>query len=436
VVSHDRDLLNQVVDGILHVKDGRLSFFAGGYDAFVRSRDATEALAAQTAQKQEARRRHLQEFVDRFRAKASKAKQAQSRLKALERMESVDINATARRIRFDFPSPENRPSPLVTLYDVSVGYGEKTILRDLHLSLYPEDRVGLLGANGNGKTTLARLLVSTLAPSSGRIVSAGKLKVGYFAQDHLEKLDLEITATEQMRRFMADAPQDRVRAWLGRFGFEQSRAEVRVGQLSGGEKTRLSLALLAAERPNLMILDEPTNHLDMDSRSSLIDGLNRFEGAIMIISHDRTLLESTCDQLWLVENGTCAVFSGDMDDYREKMLKERSSRLRSGDDDAERNETRSSRRDQRRDAAQTRARIAPLKKAAEAAEAALESLVAERDCIDAQLSDPAVYSGPADQIASLTRRQRELAEQITSAEARWLEAGEALEEALLAESVP
>ncbi|NLN61897.1 MAG: ATP-binding cassette domain-containing protein [Myxococcales bacterium] len=431
LVSHDPDLLNQVAGGILHVNDGRLTMFSGQFDDFLRYRTQAQATAQAALQKQEAHRRHLQQFVDRFRAKATKAKQAQSRLKALARLPVIELENTAHAVRFNFPSPEHRPSPLLTLYDAAAAYGDRVILRDLNLSLYPEDRVALLGANGNGKTTLARLLIAALPLHAGRLVPAGKLRVGYFAQDHLEKLDMELSAKAQMQQVMPDAPQDKVRAWLGRFGFAQERAEVAIAQLSGGEKTRLSLALLSAERPNLLILDEPTNHLDMDARAALIEGLNDFEGAIVLISHDRTLIEATCEQLWRVADGTCAAYAGDLDDYRAQTLKERSLRARRDEGDAdnaaERGDVRSSRKEVRKDAVRMRARLAPLRKAAQEAELALETLVSERETIEAQLSDAAVYAGCPDALAALSRRQRELCELIEAAEEAWLQAAEALE---------
>jgi ATP-binding cassette, subfamily F, member 3 len=433
VVSHDRHLLNEVSDRILSIKDLKLAMYTGGFDDFVAAEAQKAALEEAARTKQELARAHLQSFIDRFRAKATKAKQAQSRIKALEKMRPVAAASSGKvRVSFDFPPPLATGSPLVRLDDVSVGYAPGSpILRGLHQSVFAEDRIALLGANGNGKTTLARLLVGALTPEAGRLVASSKLKVGYFAQDHLERLDPSLTALEHMRPAMPDDPQDRVRAWLGRFGFAQERADVRAQGLSGGEKTRLALALLAISRPNLMILDEPTNHLDVDAREALVEGLNDYGGALILVSHDRHLIEATVDQLWLVEGGTCAQFFGDMDDYRARLLEARASlrraarRAEGGDDDGK-----ATRKDERRAAAEVRARLAPLKRAAAEAEKELERLQAEQSRVENELADPATYATAGkERIASLGRRQRELAGLVAAAEERWLGAAAALESA-------
>ncbi len=431
VVSHDRELLNTVAQSTMLVENGKLSVYTGGYDEFIRVRAAQAAVEEAGRVKMEAQRKHLQSFVDRFRAKASKAKQAQSRVKMLERLEVTGpLSSGSVSVRFSFPDPVDRPSPLVKLDGVSAWYDPGSpVLEDLHLSIFSEDRIALLGANGNGKTTLARLLANEIVPGEGQVVPAIKLKVGYFAQDHLERLNENITALEQMKAAMSDDSLDKVRGWLGRFGFVQSRAEVMVKGLSGGEKTRLALALLALTRPNLMILDEPTNHLDMDAREALVQGLNQFGGSIILISHDRRLIEATVDQLWLVADGTCKQFFGDLEDYNRTLLQQRKSMRRARREESEGATQRVSRKDARKSAADERARMAPLKKAAEAAEAMLEKLTAEKDELDSRLSDPSVYEGPSDEIVPLTRRQRELEDLLTQAEERWLEAQEMLEEA-------
>jgi len=431
VVSHDRDLLNRVVQAILLVEAGRLTMYAGGYDEFAATRAAQSAQEEAGRVKIERQRKHLQAFVDRFRAKATKAKQAQSRVKMLERLAPAgSMSAGSRTVRFGFPDPADRPSPLVKLDGVTAWYDRSApVLEDLNLSVFYEDRIALLGANGNGKTTLARIIAGEISPGEGSVVPAGKLKVGYFAQDHLERLDEGITALSQMRRAMPDETNEKVRGWLGRFGFEQGRAEVLVKNLSGGEKTRLALSLLALERPNLMILDEPTNHLDMDAREALVEGLNEFGGSMILISHDRRLIEATADQLWLVADGTCRQYFGDLDDYRRLLLEQRQTLRRARRDGAEQAEGRSNRKDARRQAAQSRTRLAPLRKEAEEAERALESLLAAKGEVDSRLSDPAFYLGPPAEIATLTRRQRELDDQVAAAEERWLLAQQALEEA-------
>jgi ATP-binding cassette subfamily F protein 3 len=434
VVSHDRHLLNEVADQILCIKDLKLAAYAGGYDDFVAAEAQKAALEEAARVKQELARAHLQAFIDRFRAKATKAKQAQSRIKALERMRPIAAAAARQRVAFDFPEPMATASPLVRLDGVAVGYAPGApVLRELHLSVFSEDRIALLGANGNGKTTLARLISGALAAAAGRVVASSKLKVGYFAQDHLEQLAPARTAFEHMRAAMPpELPQDKVRGWLGRFGFAQERADVRAAGLSGGEKTRLALALLAVARPNLLILDEPTNHLDVDAREALVEGLNAYGGALILVSHDRALIEATVDQLWLVEGGTCAQFFGDMDDYRGRLLAARASlrqaaRRAAADDDAAQRPTR---RDERRSAAEVRARLAPFKKERAEAEAALEALIAERAALEADLGDPATYTTLGrERIAAHGRRQRELQGLVAAAEERWLAAAEALERA-------
>lgn len=428
VVSHDRDLLNTIADNILLIKQGKLTLYSGNFDAYVKAEAEKEALEKATAAKQEAARAHLQSFVDRFKAKATKAKQAQSRVKALEKMGPVTQSiSSGMHINFRFPKASTHPSPLIKLDNVSAGYEPgKKILSNLHLSVFKDDRIALLGANGNGKSTLAKLLSNKLAPMGGELVPAGKLVVGYFAQDHLDQLNANITALEQMDLAMPAASPNEVRSWLGRFGFGQERAEVLVQNLSGGEKTRLALSLVALQRPNLMILDEPTNHLDMDSRTALVEGLNDFDGAIILISHDRRLIETTCDQLWLVEQGGCTQYFGDIDDYRKLLLSNRSG----ADKGLEENGAdKQSKKDARRDAAQNRARVAPLKKAADAAEKKVETLTAEKDELQETLADPSIYEGPADKVAALNARLKVVTDLLETAEETWLNALDKLETA-------
>jgi ATP-binding cassette subfamily F protein 3 len=432
VVSHDRDLLNRVTGRILHIDGGRLSSYAGGYDDFVRVRLAR--LAQQEAQReaQEEERARLGRFIERFRAKASKARQAQSRIKALERLAPVSLAAKERTVRFGFPSPAARPSPLMKLDGCAVGYDPgRPVLAGLNLSIWADDRIALLGANGNGKTTMARLLTGRLAPTEGEVVRATRLVTGYFAQDRLEQLDTRLSALEQMRVAMPDDPPDRVRGWLGRFGFGGERAETPVAGLSGGERTRLALALMALARPNLMVLDEPTNHLDMESREALVEGLNEFEGAVILISHDRHLIEATTEQLWLVEDGTCGAWFGDLDDYRRRLLERRPGRRGTiaarpaTEEDGER----ISRRDERRLAAEARARALPLRKAAEAASLRLELLTREKDDIENRLADPALWTADPAAAGPLAARLRQLEAELPAAEEAWLEAHAALESA-------
>jgi ATP-binding cassette subfamily F protein 3 len=314
VVSHERDLLNNVVDYILHLDGGKTTLYAGGYDAFERQRRERQAQVETMRAAQDAKRAKLQAYIDRWRYKAHTARQAQSRMKALARMEPIAAVAEDPTLVFDFPSPDKLKPPLIRLEGAAVGYAPgQPVLRNLDLRLDPDDRVALLGANGNGKTTLARLLSGRLEPMAGTVASS-KLRVGYFAQLQVEELEVDDTPLMHMARLMPAAKPAQVRAQLGRFGFSGEKAEVLVGNLSGGERARLALALITRDAPHLIILDEPTNHLDVDAREALVQALNEFAGAVVIVSHDRHLLELTADRLLLVANGTVTEYRGSLDD--------------------------------------------------------------------------------------------------------------------------
>ena len=424
VVSHERDLLNNVVDHILHLDQGRTTLYVGGYDAFERQR--AERLAQQTAarERQAAERQRLQAFVDRWRAKASKAKQAQSRVKALARMQPIAEVAADPTLTFAFPSPAELRPPLLTLDDASVGYGDKLILKGLNLRLDPDDRIALLGRNGNGKTTLARLLAGLLAPMAGTLTRSGKLSVGYFTQYQVEELDVGDTPLQHMARLMPDAKPAAVRAQLGRFGFSGDKATVEVGRLSGGERARLALALITREAPHMLILDEPTNHLDVDAREALVQALNDYGGAVVVVSHDRHMLELTADRLVLVDGGTAKEFSGTLDDYTDFVLGKGQEGKTASD------AGRSNRKDERRAAAEARERSQGLRKAVKTAEEAIAKLTARRSQIDRALFDPA-SAEPADSKRTMTdlmKLRADVEREIEAAEARWMEASEALEE--------
>jgi ATP-binding cassette subfamily F protein 3 len=321
VISHERDLLNNVVDAILHLEGGKTTLYAGGYDSFERQR--AERLAQQAAAKaaQDAQRAKLQDYIARNSARASTAKQAQSRQKALARMQPIAAVVEDPSLSFDFPSPDELKPPLVTMDMAAVGYeSEKPILRRLNVRIDPDDRVALLGRNGNGKTTLARLLAAQLPPMEGELHAPSKLKVGYFTQYQVEELDGADTPLEHMTRAMKGASPGAVRAQLGRFGFSGPRATQKVGALSGGERARLALALITREAPHLLILDEPTNHLDVDTREALVQALNGFGGAVVLVSHDRHMLELAADRLLLVDGGTAKEFAGTLDDYTDFIL--------------------------------------------------------------------------------------------------------------------
>jgi ATP-binding cassette subfamily F protein 3 len=434
LVSHDRDLLNRAVGGILHLQGRTLTFYRGGYDRFDRTR--REALVRQSAMatRQAAERKRIEAFIERFRYKATKARQAQSRIKALARMEPIAAVVEDRTERFDFPQPEALAPPIVALDGASVGYAAGApVLRRLNLRIDMDDRIALLGANGNGKTTLLRLLAGRLDPAGGKIVRSAKLKVGYFAQNQLEELPDGVTAGAHMAALMPNLPESRVRAHLGRFGLTGARAGTRIADLSGGEKARLLLAAITREAPHLLLLDEPTNHLDVDAREALVQALNEYEGAVLLVSHDSHLVDLIADRLWLVEGGTCVPFDGDLADYRRSLLEagraERREARASKPDNGTANKA-----DARRRRAAAREATAALRKRAKAAEAALEKLNAEKDRLHEKLADPKVYDGPADAVAALNRRAGEIERDIEAAEAVWLDASAALDTATESEA--
>ncbi|MCW5770075.1 MAG: ABC-F family ATP-binding cassette domain-containing protein [Rhodospirillaceae bacterium] len=427
VVSHERDLLNNVVDHILHVEAGKTTLYQGGYDSFERQRRERLEQIESLRTKQEARRQKLQAFVDRWRYKAHTARQAQSRLKALAKMEPIAAAAEDATLVFDFPSPDKLRPPLITLDDVAIGYAPgQPVLARIGLRLDPDDRIAFLGRNGNGKTTLARLLSGRLAPLEGEMAASGKLQVGYFAQHQVEELEPDETPIQHMTRMMPDAKPGAVRAQLGRFGFSGEKAEQRVGSLSGGERARLALALITREAPHLLILDEPTNHLDVDAREALVQALNDYAGAVVVVSHDRHLLELTADRLVLVADGTAKEYGGSLDDYRDAVL------ARNGDSsDRDKPAAKVSRKEERRQAASARERNQSLRNAVNKAEAEVQRLSAKRTEIDRALFEPAQYKGPGKDatVTDLLKTRADVERALAAAEERWLEASEALEKA-------
>jgi ATP-binding cassette subfamily F protein 3 len=425
IVSHDRQILNGVATHILHLDDRRLTLYPGSYDRFVRTRRERMAHAAALAEKQAAQRAHLQAFVDRFRAKASKARQAQSRLKALARLEPIAAPVDDASVTFNFPEPERLSPPILVLDGVSVGYSPGTpVLRNLNLRLDPDDRIALLGANGNGKSTLARVIAGRLAPWTGRETRSSKLPCGFFAQHQIEELTPEQTPFDHMGALMPGAGEAKIRALLGRFGFSQEKALVRVADLSGGEKARLTLALVTYDAPPLLVLDEPTNHLDIAAREALVDALNDYAGAVVLISHDWHLLELAADRLWLVEGGTAHPFDGDLADYRRHLL----APTTSSDESVRRPDT-PSRKDDRRAAAMRRRELEPLRRRAREAEELVARLTRERQEIEERLACPATYAEGGASAVELMRRRAEVERHLSVAEAAWLEAESALEEA-------
>lgn len=427
VISHDRSLLNGVCDRILHIENMKIESYSGNYDTFERTRALRIEEREKQAQKTEERRKHLQSFVDRFRFKASKAKQAQSRIKMLEKLEPpVEISAESA-CGFNFPNPQELPPPLIKIEDGTAGYGEKTVLRRLNLRIDSDDRIALLGANGNGKSTLAKVLSGRLALQSGKITASNKLAIGYYAQHQTEELSKNLTAFEQLKTVMPDANETQIRAHLGAFGLSQQKADTLIEKLSGGEKSRLLFAMMSKNAPHLLILDEPTNHLDIDARNALIDAVNAFAGAVILITHDPHLISLTADRLWLVADGTCRPYDGDMDDYRALLAE--NNRLRNpaqkNKEDVAENSA-AARKDERRLAAQKRQNDAPRRKKLKETEAALEKASAERENVKTKFQDPALYAENADKnaVTALQLKLVELDAEIERLENLWLELSE------------
>lgn len=426
LVSHDRDLLNNAVTSILHLSQGRLALYAGGYDRFEETRRERQRLDLKLMKRQEEDRQRLQAFVARFRAKASKARQAQSRLKILEKMQPIAAEIDARLIPFRFPSPAKRlGNPLLRLEGGAAGYEPgKPVLRNLNLRVDADDRIGLLGANGNGKSTLAKLLAGRLEPLAGQRRCSGKLEVGYFAQHQLEELAEGKSPYQAICELMPEASEAQRRARLGGFGFGVETADTPAGLLSGGEKARLLFALAAFNGPHLLILDEPTNHLDVDSREALIRAINAYEGAVILISHDRHLIESCADRLWLVRDGGVRPYDGDLDSYRALCLAERG-QARSNGGGARPN----ARQEARRQAALRRADAAPLKKRVQQHEAMMERITQQISKLDARLADPSLYREAPVVAEEIARARGELVKTLAEVEEAWLKATEAYEAA-------
>jgi ATP-binding cassette subfamily F protein 3 len=421
VISHERDLLNNVVDHILHLEGGQVNLYSGGYDSFERQRAERAAQLAAAKASQDAQRAKLQDYVARNSARASTAKQAQSRAKALARMQPIAAMAEDPTLSFDFPSPDELKPPLVTLDLASVGYTEgNPILERLNLRIDPDDRIALLGRNGNGKTTLARLLAAQLTPMEGQMSASGKMRVGYFTQYQVEELDGDDTPLEHMTHQMKGANPGAVRAQLGRFGFSGAKATTKVGKLSGGERARLALALITRDAPHMLILDEPTNHLDVDAREALVQALNEYEGTVVLVSHDRHMLELTADRLVLVDGGTATEFSGTIEDYTDFIL---------GKGPAKEKVSKADRKDDKKAAAAAREAQAKLKRDVSDAEADLAKLEVVLSAIDRAMFDPASAANEYKDLTmgELSQRRGKIIAAQEAAEARWVAAGEALE---------
>jgi ATP-binding cassette subfamily F protein 3 len=428
IISHDRDLLNNAVNAIVHLDQKKLTFYRGGYDQFERQKAENDELQMKSKAKSDAARKHLQAFIDRFKAKASKAKQAQSRVKALERMGTVASVIEDHVQPITFPEPDKQPSsPIVAIDGGAVGYTPgQPILKNINLRIDNDDRIALLGSNGNGKSTFAKFISGRLSAESGSVKTAPNLKIGFFAQHQLDDLIPDQSPVEHVRRLMPEAPEAKVRARVAQMGLATEKMATAAKDLSGGEKARLLMGLAAFHAPNLLILDEPTNHLDIDSRRALIEALNDYNGAVILISHDRHLIEATVDRLWLVNNGTVTSFEGDMEEYRSLIVS-------SGKKKEEKPEVvvdTGSKADLRKLAAERRASLAPLKKKINETEALMKKLEASIQALDAELADVSLYEKSPAKAADKVKQRGEAAARLASAEEQWLELSTQYEEAM------
>ena len=438
IISHDREFLDRSVNTIWSVEDGTICRYAGNYSQFELAR--IEKLRAQESARRayETQAAHLTSFIERFRAKATKARQAQSRIKMLEKLQAVEPVRAKREWRFNFLKPLRLPEHLVDGENLKIGYGDKVVLSGVSFSIRSGERIGILGVNGAGKSTLVKAIVGELTPMSGELRRGQGLEIGYFAQHQLDQLRMDETPLEHLRHLAPDAREQELRDFLGTYRFSGDFAEAKVAPMSGGEKARLALALIAWKKPNLLVLDEPTNHLDMETREALTMALSTYEGAVLLVSHDRHLLRAVTDELWLVHEGRKEVFEGDLDDYAKIVLDHRrvtaaEARAEHQADKAARNEAQPvNNKEARRLAAQERARIAelrkPLKKELEKVEREMNALSEKLKALDTQLADPAFYNG-ADQgkVAQTLREHGELAPKVEALERHWLELSEKIE---------
>ncbi|MBR9885123.1 MAG: ATP-binding cassette domain-containing protein, partial [Oceanospirillales bacterium] len=429
LISHDRDFIDSVVSHVVHMHNRALDLYKGNYSAFERMR--AEKLSQQQAafEKQQARIEQIESFVRRFKAKASKAKQAQSRIKELERMEQLSPAHVDSPFSFSFDCSDKISSPLLTLYDADLGYPERTILRDIALTLTPGERIGLLGHNGAGKSTLIKSLVGDLALLQGERHESEHLAIGYFAQHQLEALDLDASPLLHLQRISPKSTDQELRNFLGSFGFIGDQALDPVRSFSGGEKARVALALIAWRKPNLLLLDEPTNHLDLEVRHALTLALQSFDGALILVSHDRHLIRNTVDQFLLVTDGKVEEFKGDLDDYHQWLAQQRKGQEPAAVESRDnRSLSAAERKELKRKEADNRARLRPLRKAVEKLEKDLEAVNASLAAVESQLADPAIYDDSQKaQLKQLLADQSQLVQRQQTIEESWMEQQEALE---------
>ncbi|GLQ07561.1 ABC-F family ATP-binding cassette domain-containing protein [Sneathiella chinensis] len=437
IVSHDRDLLNNVVNTIVHLDQKKLVKYTGNYDFFEKTRAEKLMLAAMTQKKQDAKRKHLQSFVDRFRAKASKARQAQSRIKMLEKMKPVASVVEEYSVEFNFLSPEPLSSPIISMEECAVGYEEgKHILKHLNLRIDMDDRIALLGSNGNGKSTFAKLIAGRLGNQLGTLHKSGKLKIGFFAQHQLDDMIPTESAYQHLAAKLPHATEPQVRSRLGQFGFSKDKSDVAVQQLSGGEKARLNFCLLSVEKPHLLILDEPTNHLDVEAREALIEGLNMFEGAVLLISHDPHLVSLVADTLWLVAGGGVKAYDGDMQDYKKYVLeaaraassgKRPDPAAEDSNEAAAESQNKLSGKEARQARAAARAALAPKRKAVKALENAVSKLEEKKAKLEEELAAPETYDKGTEFQSQLALKLGKIKADLEDAEETWMAALEELE---------
>ena len=424
IISHDRDFLNQAVTHIAHLKGGKFNLFSGGYDQFEKRLAEQQRLNMALVGKQEDERRRLEAFVMRFKAKATKAKQAQSRVKRLEKMAPIATIINDPIAPFDLPSAERRLSPPILRWDeAALGYGETRVLSKLNLRIDPDDRIGLLGKNGQGKSTFAKSILGLLTPQDGYIRRHKKLVIGYFAQHEVDALNIQHSAYDHIVELMPDATEAERRARLARFGLGHDKVETKAKDLSGGEKARLLFSLISFHAPHMLVLDEPTNHLDIDSRAELMKALNDFDGAVLLISHDRNLLEAVVDRLWCAEKGTISRFDGSLEDYKQLQLEGEKHNKK------QKISAKPSQHDIRRAAAEARAKLAPMRKELKQIEKQIETANSRLKSIDQELSDPNLFARDADKAISLGQERSRLEEAVETNELRWLELSQILENA-------
>ncbi len=424
MISHDRDLLNKCTDHIAHIEHKGMTLYTGNYDDFERERAQKRGLQQKMYEKQQAERDKMLKFIERFRANANKAKQAQSRIKALERMDMVNAVAAERSVTFSFPQPDELPPPVISIANASLGYGnDEPVLKNIDARIDMDDRIALLGANGNGKSTLIKAIAGKLKPKFGSVHQANKVRIGYFSQHQTDELDVNSTPFIEMSRLMKGNAEAGVRSKLGRFGFNKTLQDNRIGDLSGGEKARLLFALISYNAPHVLLLDEPTNHLDIDAREALVKALNSYEGAVVIVSHDPSMVERVADRLWLVQDGKVQAFDGDLESYRQLIIEQRRQEKKS-----KKPNKGPSKKELREQAAARRKQFAPIYKKVEEAEKELSRLNKKKKELETQMAQPDFYDD-SEAVQDAQFAYGQLMRDIEQAEAEWLNAQEAFDKA-------